>query len=78
MYDDFGVDDYYETHEQDDLRDLGDREAWEDAQAEMRDLYDDDEDFEDDIDGDFYEPAEDSYLDTAYEDRTDFDYPDFF
>jgi hypothetical protein len=33
MYDDFGYDDY--GH--DDLQDFSDREAWEDAQADMRD-----------------------------------------
>ena len=80
--DDYGdFDDYgWEPYNGDDLEALGQQESWEHAQAEREDMYDSDEDFEDDIDGEFLldgdwgEPAEDSYLDTAYEDRTDLDY----
>lgn len=32
-----GVDDYFETHEQNDLQDWSDNEAWEDALADSQD-----------------------------------------
>ena len=61
----------------DDLEEMGQREAWEDAQAEMSGGQDD----EQDADAfDHLEPMEDAHIDLMYEDRfADFDYsfPDY-
>ena len=62
--------DYYPEPYENDLEEWGNREAWEDAIAERE--YDSCFDDYTEIDGDF-EP-EDSYLDSAYEDRTEFYY----
>ena len=55
----------------DDLQEFSDREAFEDMVAERE--YDSCFDDYTEIDGDF-DPVEDSYLDSAYEDRTEFYY----
>ena len=66
MYDDL---DYYSDEREmyeNDLEDLMDCEAFEDAAAEREsDYY-------------FDAPAEDEYLDSAYEDRTDLDHMEDF
>ena len=66
MFEDFDTYEFYEN----DLEEMGRNEAWEDAQAEMADIYDADnfEDFP--YDDEYY--IEDQHLDTYYENQYDF------
>ena len=66
MFEDFDTYEFYEN----DLEEMGRNEAWEDAQAEMADIYDADN-FEDyPYDDEYY--IEDQHLDTYYENQYDF------
>ena len=66
MFEDFDTYEFYEN----DLEEMGRNEAWEDAQAEMADVYDADnfEDFP--YDDEYY--IEDQHLDSYYENQYDF------
>ena len=62
-----------------DLEDLGNREAWEDAQADMRegsepDEGDEAEDEDEPANEAHWDGEEDSFLDHMYEERTEVDY----
>jgi len=59
MFEDFDTYEFYEN----DLEELGMQEAWEDAQAEMADIYDSDN-FQD-----YPEDLEDQHLDSYYENQ---------
>jgi len=66
MFEDFDTYEFYEN----DLEEMGRNEAWEDAQAEMADIYDADnfEDFP--YDDEYY--IEDQHLDSYYENQYDY------
>lgn len=67
MYFDDG--DHYESEmwEADDLEELGQNESFEHCIAERESMHDDEFAEEDDIDGDFEDESEDSFLDSYYE-----------
>ena len=66
IYGDFDTYEFYEN----DLEEMGRNEAWEDAQAEMADVYYDDN-FEDFFQDDEYY-IEDQHLDSYFENQYDF------